>query len=297
MAKPLHAAVQVTGDHAEPTKDFLRLLSRVASREGYTEYEVFQFWLQAAFHALYGRVLRLMKTANIEGAAEKFDANEERYMRIVKNYKKSPSESMTDMATMLAIITGALKNNPRDFLSPIFMEIATNKHLGQFFTPYEVSMVSARMIIQNAGEMLAAAKLQGRDYISLMEPACGVGGMALAANEVLTEQGIDIAADAHWVAVDLDFKAVCGTYIQLTLTGASASVVHGNALSMEEKAAYPTLAAVMFPKRVVPPPLKVRHRSLPSAPPAALQETPSMGVRVRQRPAAKPASSPDREAA
>lgn len=48
-----------------------------------------------------------------------------------------------------------------------------------------------------------------RDFLNLVR--------RLAVNEVMREQGLDPATDAHWICIDIDWKAVCGAYIQLTL--------------------------------------------------------------------------------
>jgi len=66
------------------------------------------------------------------------------------------------------------------------------------------------------------------------EPACGVGGMVLAANSVLRDAGIDPATEIYWHMVDVDFRAVCGCYLQCALTGAAGVVTHGNTLSLDE---------------------------------------------------------------
>jgi hypothetical protein len=72
--------------------------------------------------------------------------------------------------------------------------------------------------------------------------------MILAANSVLRDLGLDPATDVHWEATDLDWRAVCGAYIQCAFTGAAASIRHGNSLTNEIHEVLPTLISVLNPK-------------------------------------------------
>ncbi|MGV3707978.1 MAG: N-6 DNA methylase [Gemmatimonas sp.] len=243
MAKPLHTKVRADTAHASQMRDFLRLVSDVSRDEGWRNHEVLSRWLEASCLALRGTTLRFQPAA--------FEANEKRYLKIVKTCK-DPQETMGRFSHMMGVVVDALEARPSDFLSSVFMEIAADGRMGQFFTPYDLSVVSARMILSDAPALLEEAKAQGRRFISCLEPACGVGGMILAANEVFRDQGIDPSTQVHWDCTDLDWEAVCGCYIQLTLTGASAVVRRGNTLSLEQFDAMPTLMAVVFPKRLQP---------------------------------------------
>jgi len=133
---------------------------------------------------------------------------------------------------------------PVDFIGPVFTELSADSGMGQFFTPFHLSYFMAKMIV---GETAKAA-LQDRPYITLSEPACGVGGMMLAANVVLREAGLDVARQAHWQLVDVDHRAMCAAYLQAALTDTSAVVIRGNTLSLEAWLTTPTPAAVLFPK-------------------------------------------------
>lgn len=243
MARSTAQKIVVHKGHMDYARSFLDVAGEISRREGWREYEVFVKWLEAATCALMNPVLRAI------GDDTKWQANEERYMQIVSSCKH-PKTTMSDMSRMLSFCTMALEEEPTDFLGPVFMEVAANAQVGQFFTPSTLSEVSARLVLDNAYDMLAAAYAEeGRTFITLSEPACGVGGMVLAANKVLREQNIDPATEAHWVVTDVDWKAVCGAYIQLYLTGTSAIVVHGDTLKLEEWGRLPTLTAVVYPKQ------------------------------------------------
>jgi len=227
-----------TDAHLPARDQFVEHLNQVTRREGWRNHEAISYWLDASFRSMRGAVLQFRP--------DDLAKNEAEYMRIVKRCRH-PSDTMTDLASMLGACTLALEASPIDFIGPVFGEFASSGELGQFFTPYHVSKMMADMIIGDADKMLAES---GRGFLTLQEPACGVGGMALAACEVLRDRGFDLARQVHWTMIDIDYTATCAAYIQMNLCGASADVFHGNTLSLNTWLSTPTLAAIMHPKRV-----------------------------------------------
>lgn len=244
MASPTYTKVAASEPHRAATKDFLKLIESISRREGWREGEALTNFLYAAQSALASPLFR-------DHAPERFEKSEARYFEVLRACRH-PAETMDDLSKMLAVLVEALEASPSDFLGPIFCEIASSDKAGQFFTPYELSKMMAYMTIPDAPALLEAAQAQGRSYILLQEPACGSGGMCLAANEVMREQGVMIERRAHWVCVDIDSRCCAMAFLQLSLTGASATVVHGNALSLEIWDQWPTLASITFPKRREP---------------------------------------------
>lgn len=245
MARTTAQKVVTAKEHDSYTRQFLGLARDVSHSEGWREYDVLVKWLDAATSALQGPVL------NAIGKSADWQTNEDRYMKIVEACRH-PDDTMRALSHMLGCAKLALFHEPKDFIGPIFMELAANEHLGQFFTPDALAEVSARMALGNPRDMLEhVKKTDGRDWITMHEPACGVGGMVLAANRILREYNLDPATDAHWTCVDVDWKAVCGCYIQLTLTNTSAVVVHGNTLTLETWGQLVTRAAVEHPKNAI----------------------------------------------
>lgn len=241
MAQPTYTRVLAEPEHRKATKTFMQQLDRVARQEGWRESEALNHWLKAASCALAGPVFRAV------GAAARWEANEVEYLSVVKACKE-PQETMTTFSKMLAMVRLALDNHDQDFLGPIFMELSSNAHAGQFFTPVGVSKLVASITFNNLDEKIEEARADGRNFITVHEPACGVGGMILAANSIIRQNGYDVAKEVHWTAVDTDLRCVRATYIQLTLTGTSAYVIHGNTLTLEEYFNLPTLASVKYPK-------------------------------------------------
>lgn len=225
--------VLTTEAHREAFDGFADALHAVESREGWRSSEVLRHFLDASFHALRGRLL----------TGEAWEKNEADYMALVGRCRK-PRETMADLSRMLGETARALRAEPVDFVGPVFSELSADAGMGQFFTPYHLSYFMAKATLSDAKAMLG-----DRAFITLAEPACGVGGMILAANVVLREAGIDVATQAHWTAIDVDHRAVCGCYLQLSLTDCSADVYRGNALGdPRDLVGTRTIAAAMFPK-------------------------------------------------
>lgn len=160
-----------------------------------------------------------------------FAAREKRYLEIVSKYSKSELDTM---AELFATIWEALTQMPQtgifdDYLGQLYMASDTgNKKAGQYFTPYDVSKISAELAIEH--KQIDTKK----DIITMYEPACGSGGMILAFADVLqTEHQINYAAHSFVLAGDIDSRCVHMCYIQLSLAGIPAIIEQRNALTME----------------------------------------------------------------
>lgn len=84
------------------------------------------------------------------------------------------------------------------------------------------------MILQDAGQIIT-----GKGFVTVQEPACGAGGMILAAADTLTAQGHDIGEALYVDAIDLSPQCFKMSYIQVSLRGVPATIRHGNSLSLE----------------------------------------------------------------
>ncbi len=149
------------------------------------------------------------------------DIREERYATIVARYD---ADELQRFAEVTALLTLELERSFSDVLGELYMSLNLgNERLGQFFTPYAVSRLSAAISI---GDMTAA--LAARDFIRMQEPSCGSGGMIIATAEALRDQGVNYQRSLHVTAIDLDETAVHMAYIQCTLLFIPALIVHGN---------------------------------------------------------------------
>lgn len=164
-----------------------------------------------------------------------WDEREDRHLHVSSGYTAEENERF---AQLLAAVTMTLGEGLSDALGDLYMTLELgNERLGQFFTPYDISRLVAKMSV---GDPTALVAQQG--YVRLHEPAVGSGGMVIATAEALRDLGINYQSSLHVVAQDLDRTAVHMSYIQLSLLGIPALVIHGNTLTNERLDVWPTPA-------------------------------------------------------
>jgi type I restriction-modification system DNA methylase subunit len=210
--------------------EFARLLQE--ADYGSHCYETFRIFLECAFAAVYQPAHKL-RHGELDAKVEA------EYMKSIGRVKH-PNR----MAEAMAVLIQGLEKDPHDFLGMVMMELGVNevKFRGQCFTPRAVSRCMAEMT-------LADCKPVSGRTLMLNEPACGGGSMIIAASEVL--QGLGFYPWHYcWVAVDTDWKCFAMTYIQTTLLGIPAGVIHGNSLSLEtHRSEWNMIATLHPPKR------------------------------------------------
>ena len=167
-----------------------------------------------------------------------FEVREARYLQIVKGYQ---ADEVARFPKMLACLTLSLEEGMSDCLGELFMALELgNSRAGQFFTPYHVSVLMAKMLCGDAGQLC-----KERGFVRVMEPAIGAGGMVIATAEAFVEEGINYQQAMHATCIDIDATAVHMGYVQLSLLHIPAIVIHGNALSMEQWGYWLTPAHVL----------------------------------------------------
>lgn len=143
-------------------RDFVRLFSDIARY--HHRHEVFRDFVEMASIAVQNTFLRSPEL-------------EQEYLTIAGRYQP---DDVKRMAHLLAC-------QPGDFLGQIFMELEIGSaHMGQFFTPYHLSQLMARLTVGNARE-----QLKHKSFITLHEAAAGAGSMVIAIAEVMAEQGVN----------------------------------------------------------------------------------------------------------
>jgi len=198
-------------------KELLKLFGSLAYR--HSAWQVFVDFAEAAAISLSNAVDWTQR-----------DLREERYMAIVKRYK--PDELAT-LPKMLAEVVLALGEEPADVLGRTFHDLELhNKWSGQFFTPYSLCRMMARMILGDEEDI--RARIAARGYVTAQEPCCGSGAMVIALAHEMRELGINYQQHLHVTAMDVDPKCVHMTYIQFALLHIPAVIIHGNTLSREE---------------------------------------------------------------
>ncbi len=155
-----------------------------------------------------------------------YDAREARYLVIAKDYSR---EELTQVSRLMALLTEAMTAEFADYLGELFMGLDLGSDArGQFFTPYDLCRLMARATIDDDQIQQALA---ARGYVTVHEPAVGAGGMVLAMEERMRALGHP--GVMHVTCVDVDIKAVHMAYLQLSLAGIPAIVIHGNSLTLE----------------------------------------------------------------
>ena len=140
---------------------------------------------------------------------------------------------------MLIHVTNALSNRFGDFLGECYMNLEiSNKHQGQFFTPYNISTLMSQLLG-------SSAKLDENGKEAMSEPCVGSGGMVIARANTLLKEGINYQNVMEVQAVDTDKMCFHMCYIHLTLLHISAEVIWGNSLSLERYETWYTPANIL----------------------------------------------------
>ena len=147
---------------------------------------------------------------------------EKEYLQTISKYKKNIAEIFPKLLSYLAM---GLEDKMGDFLGECFMNLNLgSKYKGQFFTPYHISNFMASIL----GEPI-------KNKESIVEPCCGSGVMIIARADIIKrEYGFEYQNIMEVQAIDVDILCVHMSFIQLSLLGISAEVIHGNALSNEK---------------------------------------------------------------
>lgn len=197
----------------EAQKQFIGLFGQTARY--HHRYKVFSDFVQCGAIAMHNRFCP-------------DEELEKQYLAIIKGYER---EDVERLAHLLALVRIALNAQACDFLGMTFMQLELgDKHRGQFFTPWSVASMMARLQFTGLEQ-----KLQTQPFVTISEPGCGAGGMMIAA--AVEMQALGYEPSQHmWVScVDIDVVAVSMAYIQLSSLGIPGEIVLGNALANERR--------------------------------------------------------------
>ncbi len=193
----------------------------------YRLHEVFRDFCELAAIALSNAVDRIH-----------YDKREARYLDIIKRYERAEIDRFP---AMLAELVESLECGFHDALGQLFMSLELGDHWkGQFFTPYEIASLMARMTLGNVAD-----QVQRQGFITVNEPACGAGAMVIATAHAMRDQGLNYQTSMHVIAQDIDATAVHMAYVQLALLHVPAIVVHGNSLALTKWDHWATPAHVL----------------------------------------------------
>ena len=192
-------------------REIIKMIQSMSGR--YAPYNIFSDWIQQSALAVQNNCCLVHNKV--------WKDREQLYIDTAKKYTEKEHENFAQMFVWLG---DALTEDLTDVLGQVYMESGMgNKYTGQFFTPFHLSELCARVGI-NLEELPETGRIR------LNEPSCGGGGMVIAACKVLHEAGFDYQRRLTVVAQDLDWKGVYMTYLQLSLIGCRAAVVQGDTL-------------------------------------------------------------------
>jgi hypothetical protein len=200
---------------ADLRKQFIKVFSNLARH--CERHDVLADFLEMAFCAIRKKTLP---------ASPEADAIEDRYMAVVR---RNRPEDVREMPKLLRITALAVQDGGCDFLGQVVVELELpSQHMGQFFTPYDVSRMIAEMTFDTVDEIIAE---QG--FVTMLEPACGAGGMIVAAADTIERKGFDIARQFYVEGIDISPLCFRMSYLQASLRGIPATIRRGNTLSGE----------------------------------------------------------------
>lgn len=195
------------------------IVKTIKSMEGkYSAYDIFEDWV----HML---AIAYSQTVMFN------EAREQEYKQVEKKYTKQQMEQFGELGAMLVKTYSYMGEGVkfRDALGEIYMSMGLgSKNTGQFFSPYSISEIMANIVDETVIRVTQKAK---NGIVKLYEPTVGSGANIIAVCEKLKDEGINYQNTVKVIAQDLDYKAVCMSYVQFTLLGIPAIVVQGDSLT------------------------------------------------------------------
>lgn len=174
------------------------------------------------------------------------EVREQRYLQVIAQYERAELDQLVQAFAHL-VMSYELRVEAADFgdvLGSTFMMLDMgNAGAGQFFTPYEVSRLMGNMMMGDGQALVDKTNEQG--FLRVLEPACGAGGMLIAAAHAMHEAGLNHQQYMHATAIDIDQRCVHMTFIQLALLHVPAVVIHGNGLTGECRGQWFTPAHIL----------------------------------------------------
>lgn len=156
----------------------------------------------------------------------------QRDMEVLMQKYKGISEQFRGCTQLLAkaIQYNVERDLFQDILGTVYESVGlSNERNGQFFTPESVSTMMAKIL---TGDKIH--ELKEKPYITTMEPCVGSGRMVLAFASELQNSGYNYCSQFAVFAVDNDSFCAAMAYVQFSLYGIPAVVVHGDSLCLKE---------------------------------------------------------------
>lgn len=191
-------------------KEIIKMLRGFSGK--YSQYTVFMDWVACMAISIQNSCTLLFKKT--------YQARERQYLDIIGKYDHDEQQRFAKMAAML--ISRMEEGEMDDVLGTIYMQSECgNKHMGQFFTPFSLSLACAQLVTEEVDE---------EHPLLLHEPCVGSGGMVIGTARALKEKGMNYQRCMKVVAQDLDCNCVHMAYVQMSLYGIDGIVAQGDTL-------------------------------------------------------------------
>jgi hypothetical protein len=154
-------------------------------------------------------------------------------------YKEKEIEIISELC---GIAQNGIMQGGCDFLGELYNDLeltgtSARQATGEFFTPYALGKMMARMQID---PNVVKRAIDEKGFISVEEPACGAGCLLIAVIEHMEEMGFNPKEHLFFVARDVSRLCFNMSYIQMACLEASGMIIHGNTLTLETYETRPT---------------------------------------------------------
>ena len=221
-------AITIKTDHRQ---EIIKLIKQAAYSQGI--YKVFNDLLEMSAITISNQVDPIH-----------YEEREQRYLELIKSYDKEHQQLFPLMFFHLieAMEEKVQTTGPEDILGPVLHHFELhNKYRAQYFTPQHISDCMA--MISFDGDMPQIIDEKG--FISMSEPTTGSGVMVTSMCKAMMKNGFNYCDQLVVTAVDCDLKCVHMTYLQLSLYGVPAVVIHGDSILCEEWSRWYTPVYIM----------------------------------------------------
>lgn len=209
-----------------PSQNIKALCDAITSiSDRYSTWQVFEDWLAMS-------AIAISNSVDWKHSVDR----EKQYMQIVKKYTKEEADRIAAcFATLVNVLQTEFETNGyTDVLGSVFHALELhNKYHGQFFTPNHICEFMGRASF-NGSDPNAKTLLEEQGYISALEPCIGSGGLVLGLCKAMDIEKHNPQRELCVTGEDIDIKCVYMSYLQLSLLGIPAVIIHGNTLTVEE---------------------------------------------------------------
>jgi hypothetical protein len=254
---------------AHPRKVIVDTIHRLGSEHGVAQ--VWSDWIEGMALGWANAI----GNGKPETRGDTWREREARYMAIVKRYGPEDWRKLAALQDTLVELLEGLEvgepgtrpaqkqawNGGGDPLGELYMELELgNDRAGQFFTPWSVCLVMAKL--HGIGALVDDIASQG--FCKVDDCAVGSGSLLLALAEVAREEGINPQTQIWFSGRDLSSNAAHMAYVNLCLRGLPGVIEHGNTISLEIFGAWITPWHYLrgWPDRLAAAPMVAKMRAL-----------------------------------